>query len=169
MEQVEENINRYLYALDAADLQESEVGQAKALRLKEKIASMKQQLNRLHHLQADVLAAPDQPISLTAPDVRAMAASMRGSGVVGYNVQAAVDSEHHLIVTHEVTNVVLDRAMLSKMALMAKEAMGVDQIQVLADHGYSSGTEILACDPIGAVPLVPKPYTSESRAAGCFA
>jgi transposase len=169
VEQVEESINRYLNALDAADLQEGEAGQAKAVRLKEKIASMKQQLQRLHHLQADVLTAPDQQISLTDPDARAMATSMRGSGVVGYNVQAAVDTEHHLIVTHEVTNVVLDRAMLSKVALMAKEAMGVDQIQVLADRGYFSGKEILACESIGAVPFVPKPYTSESRAAGRFA
>ena len=125
VEQVEESINRYLNALDAADLQEGDVSQAKAMRLKEKIASMKQQLQRLHHLQADVLAAPDQQISLTDPDARAMATSMRGSGVVGYNVQAAVDTTHHLIVTHEVTN--------------------------------------------GAIPFVPKPYTSESRKAGRFA
>lgn len=169
VEQVEESINRYLNALDAADLQEGEIGQTKVARLKEKIASMKQQLQRLQGLQADVLAAPDQQISLTDPDARAMATSMRGSGVVGYNVQAAVDTEHHLIVTHEVTNVVLDRAMLSKMALMAKQAMGVDRIQVLADRGYFSGKEILACESIGATPYVPKPYTSESRAAGRFA
>lgn len=169
VEQVEESIARYLQSLDAADLQEGEIAQAKAARLKEKIAAMKQQLARLQSLQADVLASPDQQISLTDPDARAMATSMRGSGVVGYNVQAAVDTEHHLIVTHEVTNVVLDRSMLSKMALMAKEAMGVEQIQVLADRGYFSGKEVLACESVGAIPYVPKPYTSESKAAGRFA
>lgn len=169
VEQVEESIGRYLQSLDAADLQEGEIAQAKAARLKDKIAAMKQQLERLQNLQADVLAAPDQQISLTDPDARAMATSMRGSGVVGYNVQAAVDTEHHLIVTHEVTNVVLDRSMLSKMAQMAKQAMGVDQIHVLADRGYFSGKEILACESVGAIPYVPKPYTSESKAAGRFA
>lgn len=97
VEQVEESIGRYLSALDAADLQEGDIAQAKAARLKEKIASMKQQLERLKDLRTDVLAAPDQQISLTDPDARAMATSMRGSGVVGYNVQAAVDTEHHLI------------------------------------------------------------------------
>jgi transposase len=110
VEQVEESIGRYLQSLDAADLQKGEVAQAKAARLKDKIAAMKQQLARLQSLQADVLASPGQQISLTDPDARAMATSMRGSGVVGYNVQAAVDTEHHLIVTHEVTNVVLDRS-----------------------------------------------------------
>jgi transposase len=169
VEQVEESIGRYLQSLDAADLQEGEVAQAKAARLKDKIAAMKQQLARLQGLQADVLAAPGQQISLTDPDARAMATSMRGSGVVGYNVQAAVDTEHHLIVTHEVTNVVLDRSLLSKMAEMARQAMGVDQIHVLADRGYFSGKEILACESVGAIPYVPKPYTSESKAAGRFA
>lgn len=169
VEQVEESIARYLQSLDAADLQEGEVAQAKAARLKDKIAAMKQQLARLQNLQADVLAAPDQQISLTDPDARAMATSMRGSGVVGYNVQAAVDTEHHLIVTHEVTNVVLDRSMLSKMAHLAKQAMGVDEIHVLADRGYFSGKEILACESVGAIPYVPKPYTSEAKAAGRFA
>jgi transposase len=169
LEQVEESIGRYMQSLDAADLQEGQIAQAKAARLKDKIAAMKQQLARLQALQADVLASPDQQISLTDPDARAMATSMRGSGVVGYNVQAAVDTEHHLIVTHEVTNVVVDRPLLSKMAEMAKCAMGVDQIHVLADRGYFSGKEILACEAIGAVPYVPKPYTSESKAAGRFA
>jgi transposase len=169
VEQVEESIGRYLQSLDAADLQEGEIAQAKAARLKDKIAAMKQQLARLQSLQADVLASPGQQISLTDPDARAMATSMRGSGVVGYNVQAAVDTEHHLIVTHEVTNVVLDRSMLSKMAQMARQAMGVDQIHVLADRGYFSGKEILACESVGAIPYVPKPYTSESKAAGRFA
>jgi transposase len=169
LEQVEDSIERYLQSLDAADLQEGEAAQTKSARLKDKIAAMRQQLVRLKTLEADVLAAPNQQISLTDPDARAMATSMRGSGVVGYNVQAAVDTEHHLIVAHEVTNIVLDRSLLSKMAKSAKDAKGVDNICVLADRGYFSGKEILACEEIGATPYVPKPYTSESKAAGRFA
>lgn len=97
-----------------------------------------------------------------------MATSMRGAGVVGYNVQAAVDTEHHLIVAHDVTNIVTDRTLLSPMARMAKEAMAVEKIDVLADRGYFSGDEVLACEAIGATPHVPKPLTSNARAAGRF-
>ena len=98
IEQVEASIERYLNSLDAADLHEGEIAEAKTARLGGKIAAMKQQLTHLQNLEADVIAAPDQQISLIDPDARAMATSMRGSGVVGYNVQAAVDTEHHLIV-----------------------------------------------------------------------
>lgn len=93
---------------------------------------------------------------------------MRGAGVVGYNVQAAVDTEHHLIIAHDVTNIVTDRTLLSPMARLAKEAMAVEKIDVLADRGYFSGEEILACEAIGATPHVPKPLTSNAKAAGRF-
>jgi len=97
-----------------------------------------------------------------------MATNLRGAAVVGYNVQAAVDTEHHLIVAHEVTNVVVDRTLLSPMARLAKEAMAIDKIDVLADRGYFSGEEVLACEAIGATPYVPKPLTSDAKAAGRF-
>jgi len=97
-----------------------------------------------------------------------MATNLRGAAVVGYNVQAAVDTEHHLIVAHEVTNVVVDRTLLSPMARLAKEAMAIDKIDVLADRGYFSGEEVLACEAIGATPYVPKPLTSNAKAAGRF-
>ena len=166
--QVEASIGRYLASLDAADLQEGEVAEAKATRLKEKIAAMRLKLQRLRETETEVLASPDQQISLTDPDARAMATSMRGSGVVGYNVQAAVDTEHHLIVAHDVTNIVTDRKQLSAMAIKAKAAMGAERIDVLADRGYFSGEEILACEAIGATPYVPKPHTSGAKAAGRF-
>ena len=166
--QVEASIGRYLKSLDAADLQEGEVAEAKAERLKDKVAAMKAKLKQLKEREAEVLASPDQQISLTDPDARAMATSMRGSGVVGYNVQAAVDTEHHLIVAHDVTNIVTDRTLLSPMAKKAKAAMGAEKIDVLADRGYFSGEEILACEAVGATPYVPKPYTSGAKAAGRF-
>ena len=89
-----------------------------------------------------MLAAPDQQISLTDPDSRSMATSGRGSGVVGYNVQVAVDTEHHLIVTHEVTSSGSSRAQLANIASQAKAALGVDKLEAVADRGYFSGEEI---------------------------
>jgi hypothetical protein len=119
-------------------------------------------------MEAQVHAAPDQQISLTDPDARAMGTSGKGTAVVGYNVQAAVDTQHHLIVAHEVTNVGSDRAQLANMAGQAKAAMGVEALDVLADRGYFSGEEVLACEPLGVTPYVPKPLTSGAKAKGRF-
>jgi len=114
--QLEESVARYLSQLDTADRQPpSEALVAKTTRLKEKLSKLKDEMERLKGLKARMLAAPDQQISLTDPDSRSMATSGRGSGVVGYNVQVAVDTEHHLIVNHEVTNVGSDRAQLATL------------------------------------------------------
>src|SRR6266404_2655112 len=100
--QLEESVARYLSQLDTADRQQpSEALAAKTTRLKEKLAKLAEEMRRLKGVEARMLAAPDQQISLTDPDSRSMATSGRGSGVVGYNVQVAVDTEHHLIITHE--------------------------------------------------------------------
>jgi transposase len=119
-------------------------------------------------LEPVVHAAPGQQVSLTDRDARSMATSGRGSGVVGYNVQAAVDAKHHLIVAHEVTNTGHDRGQLSGMAGQAKAAMGLQALDVLADRGYFDGEEVLACEGIGVTPYVPKPLTSGSKAKGRF-
>lgn len=87
---------------------------------------------------------------------------------VGYNVQVAVDTEHHLIITHEVTNVGSDRAQLSPMAKAAKAALGVEKLDAVADRGYFSGEEILACDNAGVTVTLPKPMTSGMMARGRF-
>ena len=115
-----------------------------------------------------MLASPDQQISLTDPDSRSMATSGRGSGVVGYNVQVAVDTQHHLIVTHEVTNSGSDRAQLARMALQAKEVLGADHLDAVADRGYFSGTEILACEQANITVTLPKPMTSAAKSKGRF-
>ena len=83
---------------------------------------------------------PDEQLSLTDPDARSMTSRAKGTGLVGYNVQTAVDAKHHLIVAHEVTNVGSDRAQLSKMALAAREAMGKHKLQAFADRGYFNGS-----------------------------
>jgi hypothetical protein len=115
-----------------------------------------------------MLAAPDQQISLTDPDARSMATSGRGSGVVGYNVQLAVDTEHHLIITHEVTNVGTDRSQLSPLAKEAKATLEVENLDAVADRGYFSSEEILACEKAGITVTLPKPMTSNSKAEGRF-
>jgi hypothetical protein len=125
-------------------------------------------MQRLDGLEARMLAAPDQQISLTDPDSRSMATSGRGSGVVGYNVQVAVDTEHHLIVTHEVTNVGSDRSQLTRVAKEAKAALQTDTLEAVADRGYFNGEEIVACDQAGITVTMPKPMTSGAKSEGRF-
>jgi transposase len=168
MEQVEASIERYMAALETADRQDGELAQAKSGRLREKIAALREQMKSFEAMELQVHAAPDQQVSLTDPDARAMGTSGKGSAVVGYNVQTAVDARHHLIVAHEVSNVGSDRAQLSNMAGQAKDAMGVEALEALADRGYFSGEEVLACEPLGVTPYVPKPLTSGSKAEGRF-
>jgi transposase len=168
MEQVEASIERYMAALEAADRQDGELVQAKSGRLREKIAALREQMKSFQAMEVQVHAAPDQQVSLTDPDARAMGTSGKGTAVIGYNVQTAVDAQHHLIVAHEVTNVGSDRAQLSNMAGQAKAAMGAEALDVLADRGYFSGEEVLACEPLGVTPYAPKPLTSGSKVKGRF-
>jgi transposase len=169
MAQIEESVARYLQQLDTADRQEpSEALKTKTERLKEKIEKLKEEMRRLVGLKAVMLVAPDQQISLTDPDARSMATSGRGSGVVGYNVQVAVDIKHHLIIAHEVTNVGTDRSQLSPMAKAAKATLGVEKLDAVADRGYFSSEEILACDNAGITVTLPKPMTSGMIARGRF-
>jgi Transposase DDE domain len=169
MAQIEESVARYLQQLDTADRQEpSEALQTKTSRLKDKIAKLKQQMQHLKELRVQMLAAPDQQISLTDPDSRSMATSGRGSGVVGYNVQVAVETKHHLIIAHEVINEGSDRAQLSPMAKAAKAVLAVEKLDAVADRGYFSGEEILACDNAGVMVTLPKPMTSGMMARGRF-
>jgi transposase len=102
LEQIDESIARYLAQLDTADRQGPTVPEAKTTRLKEKIAKLRKEIERLNALNARMMASDDKQISLTDPDARSMATSGKGSGIVGYNVQSAVDTTHHLIVAHEV-------------------------------------------------------------------
>ena len=169
MAQIEESVARYLQQLDTADRQEpSEALKAKVGRLKDKIEKLREDMKRLRAIEARMLATPDQQISLTDPDARSMATSGRGSGVVGYNVQVAVEAKHHLIITHQVTNVGTDRSQLSSVAKEAKTALGADTLDAVADRGYFNGEEILACDEAGITVTLPKPMTSNSKAEGRF-
>jgi len=146
MVQIEESIARYLAAMDTADRAEPEAAELKKGRLQEKIAALKEQMQRLKILEAQMLASPDQQLSLTDPDARSM--KSRDGGIVGYNVQTAVDAKNHLIVAHEAT--------------------GIEALTVVADRGYFKGERILDCDQAGITPLVPKSLTSNSKADGRF-
>ena len=167
--QLEESVARYLSQLDTADRQEpTEALVAKTTHLKEKLTKIKEEMKRLAVLEAQMLAAPDQQISLTDPDSRSMATSGRGSGVVGYNVQVAVDTENHLIITHEVTNIGNDRAQLARVGKEAKATLQSDTLEAVADRGYFSSEEILACEEAGIMVTLPKPVTSGINVKGRF-
>jgi len=168
MEQVEASIARYLRALDRADREESDVAEAKSVRLQEKIAGLRRQMQSLKEMEQTVQDAPDQQVSLTDPDARSMATSGKGTATVGYNVQIAVDAEHHLIVAHEVINQGYDRHQLAPMAFKAQQATGCEQITAVADRGYFNGGQVLACEGTGVAPVVPKPLTSSGAKRGLF-
>lgn len=166
MEEIESSINRYLTELDEADQQEPSISRPKAARLQEKINKLKAQMKELQVIEIRLNEAPDKQVSLTDPDARSM--MTRGTGIVGYNVQTAVDAKHHLIVAHEVTNVGSDRDQLSSMAKQAREAMGLETLSVVADKGYFKSEEILACHDADIVAYVPKSMTSGAKADGRF-
>lgn len=168
MRRIEESIERYLAALDAADRDEPAAAQSKPVRIKDKITALKEKIERLKELETKMNAAPDKQISLSDPDARAMVLSGGRSGIVGYNLQAAVDTKHHLIVAHEVTNVGNDRTQLSSMAKLAREAMHAEEFTAIADRGYYKGEEIFSCHEAGITALVPKSLTSNNKAEGLF-
>ena len=156
LEQVDASIVRYLAALDRADREEGDVAEARTSRIQDKIAGLRRQMQALKAMEQQVQSEPDKQVSLTDPDARSMATSGRGTGMVGYNVQTAVDAEHHLIVAHEVTNLGHDRTQLEPMALKAKAATGCEELTALADRGYFNGEQVLACEGTGVLPCIPK-------------
>jgi transposase len=167
--QLEESVARYLSQLDTADRHEpTEALATKTERLKEKLGKLKEEMAKLAAVEAQMLASPDQQVSLTDPDSRSMATSGRGSGVVGYNVQVAVDTEHHLIVAHEVTTSGSDRAQLANMAKQAKAVLQAEELAAVADRGYFNSPEILACHKAGITVTLPKPMTSGAKADGRY-
>src|SRR5579864_3707599 len=165
MRDIESSIARYLEAMDTADRQEPAIAKARTARLQDKIAALKEQMRSLKEIEVQLNAAPDKQVSLTDPDARSM--KTRGTGVVGYNVQTAVDT-HHLIVAHVVTNDGIDRDQLTSMAKLARTEMAVDKLTAVADRGYYKSEEILACHEAGISVFVPKTVTSSATAHGRF-
>ncbi len=163
---IDESIAKYLLQIDSADRQEESIAKLRTERLESKIASLRKEVVRLNAVESTLASTLDKQLSLTDPDARSM--KTRGTGIVGYNVQAAVDSKHHLIVEHEVTNTGSDRAQLFNMAKKAKTVLEVDELDVVADRGYYNGKEILACEESGIKAYLPKNQTSNNQAKGYF-
>ena len=174
LKQIEESVARYLSQIDTADRHaaagedSSETVVLTKTRLREKLAKLEEEVKRLREIEKQVLASPDSQVSLTDPDCRSMATSGRGSGMVAYNVQSAVDTENHLIVAHEVTNAGSDRSQLANMAAQAKAALQADDLEAVADRGYFKGEEILDCEQAGITVTLPKPQTSGAKSDGRF-
>jgi transposase len=174
LKQIEESVARYLSQIETADRHAAagednlETVTLTKTRLKEKLSKLAEEVNRLREIEKQVLASPDQQVSLTDPDCRSMATSGRGSGMVAYNVQSAVDTTNHLIVAHEVTNEGSDRSQLANMAEQAKAALHADNLEAVADRGYFKGEEILECEQAGVTVTLPKPQTSGAKSDGRF-
>ena len=167
LQKTQANIDRYLAKLDAVDREEPEIRAVTAAELQQKIASMEAKMEELKVHEAEVAAHPDHQVSLTDPDARSMMKAGGGS-TVSYNVQTAVDSKHHLIAAHEVTNAAIDRNQLSSMAGKAGLALDAETLTVIADPGYYKGEEIVACYDADITALVPKIDTSTSKAHGRY-
>ena len=166
---LEADVARYIDEMVRIDRQEDgEIRTEKLAHLARRQGRIRQEIQRLKAMEEALADAPDGQISLTDPDARAMATSARRSGLVGYNAQVAVDTDTHLIVTHDVTNQGFDRHQLGPVATSAKTALGRDDLHVIADKGYFSGTEILACHQAGIITTVPRPETSGNRSKGMF-
>jgi len=142
LKQIDDSIKRYLGQIASADRIDRSRAKVKKEGLNEKIAKLKQEVEHLNQTEQELEESTDGQVSLTDPEARSMATSGRGSGLVGYNVQAAVDSKHHLILAHEVTNQGHDRAQLANMATQAQAVLETQEITVVADRGYYSGEEI---------------------------
>jgi hypothetical protein len=168
LEQLESSIKHYFKELESADRADSQVPEQRKVHLKEKIKAVEQEMARVNQIGKQLEGSSETQVSLTDPDARSMRTKSKSSGIVGYNVQTAVDAENHLIVAHDVTNTGSDRSQLSGMAQQAKEAMGKETLTALADRGYYKGEEILACEEAGITPYVPKTQTSSNQSKGLF-
>ena len=166
MQEAKQSIAQYLKDLETADLRSPAGSTPHQVRLAERIELFKKRMNALQAIEEQVQVAPDKQVSISDPDARSM--QHRGGGIVGYNVQAAVDTKHHLIVAHELTNVGHDRSALAKIAGQAKAALQVTELTVVADKGYYSGEQIKDCMDSGVTPIVPKCKTSSNRSNGLF-
>lgn len=165
----EESASRYLDEMTRIDRQEvQETHIDRVTHLRAKLDRVREEVDRLSGIARQLKDTPDGQMSLTDPDARSMATRGKGTGLVGYNVQTAVDTQTHLIVTHEVTTVGNDRAQPAPMARAAKAALKLDKLEAIADRGYFSGAEILACDKANITATVPRPDTSGNRKKGMF-
>jgi len=132
-----------------------------------KIAALRDQRDWHEELLASLRADGERQVSVTDEHARRMRAGGGGS-VVGYNAQAAVDAQHKLIVAADVTNEETDLRQLSGLARQTKETLGVEKLDVVADTGYCSTSEVVTCQAHGITPYVPQADTSANTAQGLY-
>ena len=170
--EIDTAIDRYMGELDRADEVVAKTGvhpvEARLSRVIKKLAHYRKEARSLRTIEKRMDSTGETQVSLTDPDCRAMAATSKQPRIVGSNVQSAVGTKHHLIIAHEVTNHGYDRDALSMMAHKARDAMGSDTIEAIADKGYYKGEEIVACEQAGIAVTVSKPHTSNAAAVGRF-
>jgi transposase len=170
LEEIESKVSSYLGELDQADRQESAGAAAQpepnVAELKEKIAQLQERRAEYQELSQALEESGATQVSLTDPDSRAM--SMGQGSTIGYNVQTAVDAKHSLVLDTEITTTTSDLNALGTMAIKAQEALGRNDLSVVADKGYYNGKEVLACDTIGVTAYVSKPLTSANTARGLY-
>ena len=156
----------YLQQLDRADAAEPARGKPSRAELEAKIAALREKKDWHEELRAQ-LSADDKQISVTDVDARRMRGGGGGS-VVGFNAQAAVDARHKLIAAADVTNEETDVQQLANVARQAKENLGVQTLEVVADQGYYSNTEVRACLAQNITPSIAKPDTSANTQQGLY-
>jgi len=166
IELADAKLDDYLQRLDQSDVAEVKTDGSRVKNLAEKIAAIRARRTRCKDMLAQLDQTGEDQISLTDPDSRAMAAHTHVA--VGYNVQVAVDTKHKLIVEQQVTNRVVDMGMLRQTAEPAREVLGVETIEVVADKGYFKIEDIEACEKAGMVPYVPRPQRGPSVKAGLY-
>jgi hypothetical protein len=166
IEEIDGKIEQYLKELDRQDQQEVGERSLSTEELKEKIERYKQRRGQYEQLKRDLEQSGESQVSLTDPQSRSMRV---GHGVeVSYNVQIVVDHKHKLVVEHEVVNEVTDQGQLSTMAKKAKETLGVESLEVVADRGYYNGEEVKTCEESGMTVYVPRPNNSSNLKRGLF-
>jgi transposase len=161
---IEKRIGEYLAELEQQDQSEAESAPQKSL--KEKLERLKDRKARYEQHQKDLEATGERQISLSDPESRRM--KMREGFGVCYNAQIAVDAKHHLIVAHDVTNDVTDRGQLAQMALAAKQALGVEELEVVADCGYHNVGKVKECEEARITAYVPAVEGSKNANKGLY-
>jgi len=161
IKEIEEKVDGYLAELEDNDQEEAHVSRPDAEDIKAKVMMLKERGRKYQELLKALKDSGETQISLTDADSRAMLNNQRVE--VCYNVQTTVDSKHKLIIDHEVTNKATDHGQLSQMSKRAKEILGVDELEVLADKGYYDAKEIKECVDNGITPYIPEPANSAPK------
>lgn len=167
IQDIDRQIAEFLARLDNADMSENKTDNDGDGDLQKKIDKLKSNSKYFKDMAKSLKKSGETQVSLTDPDARSMS-TKKGDVTVGYNVQSVVDAKNKLIVEHEVTNSVVDRSQLSKMAIKAKKTLGVERIDALADLGYYFGAEVKKCLDNEIIAYIPKPYTSAAKKLGLF-